>query len=202
MLQDATTAAEMSQAASELRRKWIAALRGRILAPAAVIVCSLLAGALYTFATGEDVSWDWQNYHEYNVWAVLNGRYGIDAVPPGFQSYFNPAIYVPIYYLRHFVPSPYGLMIIGAIHGLNLALIHILTRVALREAATFAAVASAVIIAAFGPMTLSETGSSFSDVLLALPVVGGFVLILAADRSPALNYLLAGFLIGAAVDSN
>ncbi|MDA9436595.1 hypothetical protein XH88_33340 [Bradyrhizobium sp. CCBAU 51627] len=159
----------------------------------------MLLGALYTFAMGEDVNWDWQNYHEYNVWAVLNGRYGVDAVPPGFQTYFNPIVYFPVYYLRHFVPSPYGLMIIGAIHGLNLPLICVFARLVLREAATVAAIAAAVAIAASGPMTLSEVGTSFSDVLLALPVIGGFLLILIADRRPAACYLLAGLLIGAAV---
>lgn len=159
----------------------------------------MLAGALYTFAMGEDVNWDWQNYHEYNVWAVLNGRYGIDAVPPGFQTYFNPIVYFPVYYLRHYLPSPFGLMIIGAIHGLNLALICLFARLILRRAATVAAIAAAVAIAASGPMTLSEVGTSFSDVLLALPVTGGFLLILVADRQPAVRYLLAGLLIGAAV---
>lgn len=177
----------------------MAALRGKALASVAIVLCSMLAGALYTFASGEDVNWDWQNYHEYNVWAVLNGRYHLDAVPPGFQTYFNPIVYFPVYYLRHFLPSPYGLMIMGAIHGLNLALICLFARMVLRQAATIAATAAAVVIAAFGPMTLSEVGTSFSDVLLALPVIGGFLLILAADRSPTANHLLAGLLIGAAV---
>lgn len=174
-------------------------MRGKALAPIAIVICSMLAGALYTFAMGEDVNWDWQNYHEYNVWAVLNGRYGVDAVPPGFQTYFNPIVYFPVYYLRHSLPSPYGLMIIGAIHGLNLALICLFARLVLRPAATVAAIAAAVAIAAAGPMTLSEVGTSFSDVLLALPVIGGFLLILVADRQPAFRYLLAGLLIGAAV---
>lgn len=159
----------------------------------------MLAAALYTFAMGEDVNWDWQNYHEYNVWAVLNSRYGVDAVPPGFQTYFNPIVYFPVYYLRHVLPSPYGLMIIGAIHGLNLALICLFARLILRRAATVTAIAAAVAIAASGPMTLSEVGTSFSDVLLALPVIGAFLLILVADRLPATSYLLAGFLIGAAI---
>jgi hypothetical protein len=204
MLQGTTSAADLPEAVSmpaagSLRRPWATDLPGEALAPIAIVVCSMLAGALYTFAMGEDANWDWQNYHEYNVWAVLNSRYGLDAVPPGFQTYFNPIVYFPVYYLRHFLPSPYGLMIIGAIHGLNLALICLFARLVLRQAATFAAIAAAVAIAASGPMTLSEVGTSFSDVLLALPVIGGFLLILAADRRPAARYLLAGFLIGAAV---
>jgi hypothetical protein len=204
MLQRTTTAGDLSDArsvpaAEGLRRAGTRDLRGKALAPIAVVVCAMLLGAFYTFAMGEDVNWDWQNYHEYNVWAVLNGRYGVDAVPPGFQTYFNPIVYFPVYYLRHFLPSPYGLMILGAIHGLNLALICLFARLVLREAATVAAIAAAVVIAAFGPMTLSEVGTSFSDVLLALPVIGGFLLILVADRRPAACHLLAGLLIGAAV---
>lgn len=204
MLQRTTTTADLPEAmsmpaAQGLRRSWTMNLRGKAVAPIAIVVCSMLAGALYTFAMGEDVNWDWQNYHEYNVWAVLNGRYGVDAVPPGFQTYFNPIVYFPVYCLRHYLPSPYGLMIIGAIHGLNLALICLFARLVLRRAATLVAIAAAVAIAASGPMTLSEVGTSFSDVLLALPVIGGFLLILVADRQPAVRYLLAGLLIGAAV---
>lgn len=204
MLQRTPTTADLSEtmpmpAAQILRRSWTMNLRENALAPIVIVICSMLAGAFYTFAMGEDVNWDWQNYHEYNVWAVLNGRYGVDAVPPGFQTYFNPIVYFPVYYLRHYLPSPYGLMIIGAIHGLNLALICLFARLVLRQAATFAAIAAAVAIAASGPMTLSEVGTSFSDVLLALPVIGGFLLILVADRQPAVRYLLAGLLIGAAV---
>ena len=59
----------------------------------AIALGSLLAGAIYTWFVGEDVNWDWLNYHEYNVWAVINGRYGIDALPPGFQTYsIRPSI--------------------------------------------------------------------------------------------------------------
>ncbi|MDF0582320.1 hypothetical protein [Bradyrhizobium yuanmingense] len=67
-------------------------LRGNAVAAIAVIVCSMLAGALYTLAMGEDVNWDWQNYHEYNVWAVLNGRYGIDVVAPGLALTYSERI--------------------------------------------------------------------------------------------------------------
>jgi hypothetical protein len=178
--------------------KMIASLRGNAL-PIAITIGSLCAGAIYTWIAGEDVNWDWQNYHEYNVWAVLNGRYDTDALPAGFQTYFNPAVYFPVYFLRHLLPPPAGLVIIGAVHGLNLALVYWLSRVLLRNAASVGAVSASILIAAFGPMTLSETGTSFSDILTALPVIAGFILILSADRSPAARYLLAGLLLGAAV---
>ena len=165
----------------------------------AIALGSLLAGAIYTWFVGEDVNWDWLNYHEYNVWAIINGRYGIDALPPGFQTYFNPTVYFPVYYLRHLLPLPYGQMIMGAVHGLNLLLIYFLIRVLLREAATASAIGTSILIAAVGPMTLSEMGTSFSDILTALPILAGCVLILSADGSHHGRYVLAGLLIGAAV---
>jgi hypothetical protein len=167
--------------------------------PIAIALGALLAGAIYTWFVGEDVNWDWMNYHEYNVWAVLNDRYGIDAMPAGFQTYFNPVVYFPIYYLRHLMPLPYGMMIMGAVHGLNLLLIYFLARVLLREMATASAIVAAVLIAAVGPMTLSEVGTSFSDILTALPILAGCVLILSANESQQGRIVLAGLLIGAAV---
>jgi hypothetical protein len=176
-------------------------LQARTLEVIAVTLGSLLAGAIYTWFVGEDVNWDWQNYHEYNVWALLNGRYAIDALPAGFQTYFNPTVYFPVYYLRHLLPLPYGLMIIGAVHGLNLLLTYVLARVLLGQSATMSAIGAAVVIAAVGPMTLSEVGTSFSDILTALPILAGCILILSADgsRRPHLVLVLAGLLLGAAV---
>src|ERR1043166_1577596 len=115
------------------------------LTPIAVIAGSLTAGAAYTLVMGEDANWDWQNYHEYNVWAVINGRYQIDAIPPGFQTYFNPVVYFPWYYLRHELPPPYGGLIMGAVHGLNLALVYRLSRVLLGPAANAWTIAAAVL---------------------------------------------------------
>src|SRR6185437_11912741 len=160
----------------------------------AVTICSLIAGAIYTQVLGEDVSWDWQNYHEYNVWAALNGHYQTDVLPSGFQTYFNPVVYFPVYYLRHFLPPPFGLAIMGAVHGLNLVLIYLLSRVLLREAATFWSIGASVLIAAVGPMTLSEVGTSFADILIALPVLAGCVLILSSGESQHGRYILAGLL--------
>src|SRR4051812_32771804 len=193
-----TARAGFSAPANRGSRRTMVSLR-RVAIPLAITIASLLAGALYTWFAGEDANWDWQNYHEYNVWAVLHGRYAIDVLPAGFQSYFNPAVYFPVYALRHLLAPPFGMVIMGAIHGLNLGLVVVLSRVLLRDRATTVTIAAAVLIAACGPMTVSEVGTSFSDILTALPIVGGFCLILTADGSQRVRYLLAGLLLGAAV---
>lgn len=167
--------------------------------PALIVAGAMAIGAAYAGCAGEDVNWDWQNYHEYNVWALLNGRYNSDVIPPGFQTYFNSYIYFPWYYLRHTLPPVIAGMTMGAVHGLNLALIYWLSRIVLGQAANALTVAAAVVLAAFGPMTLSETGTSFSDILTAIPIIAGLALILAADEPRPLRYIGAGLLIGLAV---
>lgn len=185
-------------ASGERKPKAFAVSRNALI-PIGLSVAAIIGGAVYSWLQGLDASWDWQNYHEYNVWAVINGRYATDVLPAGFQNYFNPVAYFPVYYLRHFVPAPYGALIIGAVHGLNLVLIYFMTRVLLREAATASAIAAAILIAASGPMTLVETGTSFADILTALPVIAGFALLVSAEEQHWPRYILAGLLIGAAV---
>ena len=167
--------------------------------PWAVILGSLLAGAAHTWLAGEDTSWDWQNYHEYSAFALINGRFNEDVAPGGIQTFLNPVAYVPAYLLRHYVGAPFWGMILGSIHGLNLALIYWFSRSVLGSAANAWTLAASVIIAAFGPMTLSEVGTSFADILTALPVIGGLGLILSAKAQDRTAYVLAGLLIGAAV---
>src|SRR5229473_3874010 len=172
---------------------------GRSLETWAVIAGSLLAGAAYAWFAGEDINWDWRNYHEYNAFALINGRYGWDVAPAGIQTFLNPLAYVPAYLLRHHVGAPFWGILLGAIHGLNLALIYWFSRQVLSGAASRSTLAAAVAIAAFGPMTLSEVGTSFADILTALPVIAGLGLIVSATARHRARHLIAGILIGGAV---
>jgi hypothetical protein len=165
----------------------------------AIVVGAMAAGMLYALIMGEDVNWDWQNYHEYNAWAALRDRYDVDVVPAGFQTYFNPLVYFPVYYLRHFLPAPVAGLIMGALHGLNLVLIYALVRVASADGTRFWLIPAAILIAAVGPMTLSEIGTSFADILTALLVVAGVIAILSTEKAPPPYAILGGLLIGAAV---
>jgi hypothetical protein len=167
--------------------------------PALVMIGCMALGAAYAGFAGEDVNWDWQNYHHYNVWALLNGRYDHDVVPPGFQTYFNSYIYFPWYYLRETLPPVAAGMIMGAVHGLNLALIYWLARLLLGSAANVLTIGAILLLAACGPMTLSETGTSFADILTAIPIIGGLLLILARDDVTPRYYIIAGLLVGLAL---
>src|SRR3979490_498190 len=165
----------------------------------AVISGSLLAGAAYAWFAGEDINWDWRNYHEYSAFALINGRFDQDVAPAGIQTFLNPLAYLPAYLLRHHAGAPFWGMMLGSIHGLNLALIYWFSRLVLSGAASGWTLAASVVIAAFGPMTLSEVGTSFADILTALPVIGGLGLVLSGNAQHRGRYVIAGLLLGAAV---
>ncbi|WP_257166479.1 glycosyltransferase family 87 protein [Bradyrhizobium sp. SRS-191] len=163
-----------------------------------VIAGSAMAGALYAYVAGEDINWDWQNYHDYGAFALMHGRFDVDAAPGGFQTFLNPLIYLLPYALRHGLAAPWWGLVLGALHGLNLALIWWLTRVLLGRAADVFTLAAAVIIAALSPMALSEVGTSFADILTAIPILIGIALIFRDDEDGGRRFFIAGLLMGAA----
>jgi len=185
----------------------VIARRLKAMPVASLVLGAGLAGALYALYAGEDVNWDWQNYHDYAGFALLHGRFEIDVAPGGFQSYLNPLVYVLPYLARHGLGAPWWGIVLGALHGLNLALIYWTARNLLGRTESPIGPLAAVVIAAFGPMTLSEVGTSFADILTALPIIAGVALMFAGDdqaqepgQTCALTrrLLTAGLLIGAA----
>lgn len=171
----------------------------RPLSPLAIfiLVGSAASGALYAYAAGEDVNWDWQNYHEYGGFTLLHGRFDTDVAPGGFQSYLNPLVYVLPYVLRHGLPAPVGALLLGALHGLTLALIYWATRLLVGRDAGRVPALAAMLIAALSPMALSEVGASFSDIVTAVPIITGVTLLLSAEAHWR-RLMISGLLIGAA----
>ncbi len=74
---------------------------------------------IFSIELGQDINWDFQNYHLYSPYAFLHGRINFDMAPAGEQSYFNPCMDL-VYFLgiRHVVPWLAG-FILGFIQGLN-----------------------------------------------------------------------------------
>ena len=143
------------------------------------------AGAAYAWAVGTGVGWDWRNYHYYGAYAYLNGRDDLDVAVTGIQTFLNPLAYVPAYVLQRYLPALLAGMTLGALHGLNLALIYGFARLTLAPAANRWTSGAAVVIAAFSPMALSEVGTSFADITtVPLIVTGLYLLLLARCATP------------------
>lgn len=166
--------------------------------PIAVTVLSLSLGVLYAIYVGQDVNWDWQNYHDYDVLALLHGRLAIDVAPAGIQTFLNPLPYAAYYLVRHHLPPMIAGAMVGAVQSLNLTIAWALTR-RLMPNLSWVSVAAAMLISASGAMTLSEVGTSFADLLTAMPVLVGMLFLVAPDLQRGGVTLIGGAFIGAAV---
>jgi hypothetical protein len=143
----------------------------------ALLLVPVLLGLLSVLA-GQDDGWDMRNYHLYNVHALLGKRTGFDLAPAGFQSYFNPTLDLPYYYLNQWLPPRAVGFVLGALHGLSFVLLFGIARQLLgpeqpRRLALLLAFAGVA-----APGFLSELGNTMGDNLSALPVLLSLYLVL------------------------
>lgn len=170
--------------------------------PACGLSSIILLG--WTFLRGQDANWDLQNYHLYDVFALLHGRLHADVAPGGPQSFLNPLPYVLPYLARRLL-SPVGAGL--AIAASQLIPIMIIWGIARRvwgsrPGGEWVAVIS-MVCACTGAIVLTEAGTSFCDVVLsALPLFGLLLLLPSGedDQAPrTVHLLMAGIAVGAAV---
>src|SRR5215831_12211687 len=101
---------------------WIATRRLHLgLLAAAPIVFAAIA-----LAMGKKTGWDFFNYHWYNPYALLNDRFGFDAVVGHNATYYNPIADVPLYFLVSYGPAWLGGIFLGAMTGITVALVGVL----------------------------------------------------------------------------
>lgn len=61
-----------------------------------LLLCMVACG-VYGLTLGKDADWDLLNYHLYNPYALFTGRFGVDVIPAGIHTFFNPLLDVPLY---------------------------------------------------------------------------------------------------------
>ena len=67
--------------------------------PWAGLAMSIVLAGIASIALRQDSNWDLQNYHYYNAWAFVHGRFGIDWAPAQLQSFYSPFLDLPFYAL-------------------------------------------------------------------------------------------------------
>jgi hypothetical protein len=68
-------------------------IAARHAAPEALLIAAYTAfAAVLSFHLGQDMNWDLQNYHFYNPYQLLAGRFDKDILVAGVQSFFNPVL--------------------------------------------------------------------------------------------------------------
>ena len=169
----------------------------------ALALAWLAGAALYAawaVSQGQDANWDLQNYHDYTAYALLHGRHLRDVGPGGFQGYFNPLIYLLPYGLRAALPPLPAAVALAAVQAGAVATAWVLSGAVCSALPGHgrAVRACATLAGATGAMALSEAGTSFADLVLAIPVLGAAALIVRADGQRMRWLAWAGLLLGAA----
>ncbi|MBI3934315.1 MAG: hypothetical protein HY316_06455 [Acidobacteria bacterium] len=174
-----------------------------------LIVASL--GAAYTarwaIRVGEGISWDQQNYQHYGAYALLSGRLDYDLAPASFQTWLNPLLYVPNYWLVNHLPPVAAGGVMAAVQGLNFVLLYALARMIFNSTTRWLSIAIALLSGVVGmsdPFLFSQLGTTDSDYLVSLPVLSAVCCICWAvgsdppEKRKCLAVGTAGVLLGIA----
>ncbi len=168
----------------------------------AYLVCTALA-LLASFLLGKDMRWDTLDYHFYAGFSALHDRFAQDYFPAGSQAYFNPYGYAPFYLLA--TSGLPALAVASMFAVLQSAILWLSYELALEIAPAddgrgrLGLAACALVLTLANPILISQFGSSYADITTAEMVLGGWLLLIRAVRSPRLaRVICAGLLLGAA----
>ena len=169
----------------------------------ALAVAVPLGLVLLNLAMGQDANWDLRNYHWYNAYSFLNGRFFFDVVPAQTPSFYNPTLDVPFFLLGNAVPAPVAYSVLALVQALNFVLLFALAHAVLRIDRPMVKVWAAAAIALAGVAgggNLSQIGTTFHDNTVSLGVFGAMLLVVRQwDRitsGPASSALGMAFLAG------
>jgi Glycosyltransferase family 87 len=166
------------------------------------IGCTAVA-LVINYLLGKDMAGDTLNYHLYAGFSAVNDRFAQDYFPAGPQSYFNPYIYAPFYFLVNTGLS--SLQISSALATAHSVILWLTYELAVavcpsedkRRRLMFGLYA--VAFALINPVLLQEIGSTFADITTGELVLGGWLLLALAVRTPSMTRVVcAGLLLGTA----
>jgi hypothetical protein len=168
------------------------------------IVYFIILGTL-SIILGQDVSWDLRNYHFYNPYMLIEGRWKYDILPAQIQTFFNPLLDVPFFVAIHYLKLPpiaVGFLM-GGFHGLNQLFVHLIVDRSLVKFSQISRVTLsflAAITSIFGAAYLSELGTSIGDNTTSVIILAGLYLLVhqlsQTGTIPVKTILLSGLLFG------
>jgi hypothetical protein len=163
----------------------------------------VLAG-IASIALRQDSSWDLQNYHLYNAWAFVHGRFGIDWAPAQLQSFYSPFLDLPFYALLAADAPPrliaFALAIPAGIAWFFFARIVATLFDGSPPEIRVPAVVAAIAIGVTAPMPVSLIGLTMNDWYVAAFVMAALWLLVRSDGAAGHStrtLVAAGALVGA-----
>lgn len=203
----ATCARRPAREPSPLQQS-LAKIRARLFSPlSAYVWLPLITGIVVATVMRQDFNWDLQNYHLYNAYALLGARYRLDLGAAMFQSYFNPLLDVPHYWLSVVQNwnARWVAMLTGTMHGLAATSLLFIARRSLPASASLDG--RALLVTVLGCLTCSYimgVGTTIGDNSTAVLIMAALGLVVAEagalSRRPARisRIALAGALAGLA----
>ena len=167
----------------------------------AALCCAAGAGA--SLLLGQDNNWDLLNYHLYNPWAVLEGRWDIDHHPGNEAGFLNPLLDLIVFPLATVLPDRVGGAILGAFQGFAFLALFLVAREAIGGSSRSSTALLATVGGATSAMTISEIGTTFGDLTTAVAVLAALASAIRACTRPDERRLpwrmgIAGALVGIA----
>jgi branched-subunit amino acid transport protein len=166
------------------------------------MACTLLA-LIINYLLGKDMASDTLSYHLYAGFSAVHDRFAQDYFPAGPQSYFNPYVYVPLYFLFSSGLSSLAISsVLAIVHSVMLWLTYELAVSVCpwddaRRRLMFGL--CAIAFALINPILLQQTGSTFADITTGELVLAGWLLLAFAVRAPSTaRVICAGLLCGIA----
>jgi hypothetical protein len=181
--------------------------RLRVINPAAAIVTASLAVTFwYAIARGQDFNWDQQNYHIGVPFLLAHDTFWSSVTPAGIQSYFNPYVLQAQFLGMTVLPAVIFTLVLAALQATGFMIAGFVCLRLARDAVTGEAGQGAATwlgltgfaLCLMSPLALSEAGSTFIDLITAVPIVGAYALLLCHPRRTGAAALAAGLLLGAA----
>lgn len=174
-----------------------------------VLIFGVVGFGVVAVRLGQDANWDFKNYHFYNGYAYLTGRYARDIGPGQLQTFLNPVMDAATYLVTAWLPPRAFGFVLGALHGLAFWLSY---RIAQRAFARFDGASRTslaflcALLGACGAAGLSELGTTFHDATTSTFVLASLLVTLGLltggpqrPRSLRTRLAIAGLLLGLGV---
>jgi hypothetical protein len=166
------------------------------------LACTIVA-LVTNYLLGKDMAWDDLSYHLYAGFSAVHDRFAQDYFPAGPPSYFNPYVYVPLYYLVSSGLSSLEISsVLAIVHSVILWLTYELAVAVCpsqdrRQRLMFGL--CGIAFALVNPILLQQIGSTFADITTGELVLAGWLLLALAVRAPSTaRVVCAGLLCGIA----
>ena len=159
-----------------------------------ILFLSLLSCGFLSIYLGKELCWDLANYHFYNPFAFLNTRNQFDYWPDSnIHQFINPTMDLLSYFLIQTFTPRMAEFILGAIHGINLWLLFLISRIFLRNNVLALLLA---VIGLYGPTVFSGIGSFQNDNLASIFVLA-FIFLQLKSPNDHRYFFAASLLLGA-----